>query len=370
MEIKNIKRQLLLVVTIAATLTACHKDPGFYEHEALNPKVSVNTYDYLKSKKGIFDSLILAVDRLGLQTTLQDSNITVFAATNASFSVAINNLNNARRAAGKPPLNLSNMDYVQLDTIMTQYVMRGKYTTDAMNRQDGVLLKGVRYGYQMNAQLNTTTTSGFQNGGAVIINYSDTKWSQFQLNWSTSVTSSVNVLTTNGVVHTLNQDHIVGFRDFVIRFTLTYPPKNYIKLYGGILTVSAENPDPTYPERSYFMLDESSITKFLNTKAMATKPFWMDIEFPVPLVCNSYALTSANDNPGRDPKDWNIQGSQDMVNWEPLQSVSNQSFPERFMQKVYRFQNTKAYKHYRVNITANNGRGIELQIADYMLGFK
>ncbi|WP_316834182.1 fasciclin domain-containing protein [Pedobacter nutrimenti] len=370
MEIKNIKRQLLLLVTIAATLTACHKDSGFYEHEALNPKVSVNTYDYLKSKKGIFDSLIVAVDRLGLQTTLQDSNITVFAATNASFSVAIDNLNAARKAAGKSPLNLSNMDYIQLDTIMTQYVIRGKYTTDAMNRQDGVLLKGVRYGYQMNAQLNPTTTSGFQKGGPVIINYSDTKWSQFQQNWSTSATSSVNVLTKNGVVHTLNQDHIVGFRDFVIRFTLTFPPKNYIKLYGGILTVSSEAPSSAYPETSYYMLDESSNTKFFNGNALATKPFWMNIEFPIARVCNSYALTSANDNPGRDPKDWNMQGSQDLVNWEPLQTITGQSFPERFMQRVYRFDNKKAYKYYRLNITANNGRGIELQIADYMLGFK
>ncbi|MNR21654.1 hypothetical protein D3C85_1385670 [compost metagenome] len=164
---------------------------------------------------------------------------------------------------------------------------------------------------------------------------------------------------------------MAGFQDFVKRFTFAYPPKNYIRLYGGKLTVSKDGKDgPDGFEGSYFMLDEAPVTKFLAYNALEVKPFWINIEFPVPRICNSYAFTSANDAPGRNPKSWNVQGSQDMLNWEPLQEMSNQSFPETFLQKVYRFPNTKAYKHYRINITANNGSGNELQIADYVLGFK
>ncbi|NQX40857.1 Fasciclin domain-containing protein [Pedobacter steynii] len=370
MEINRIKKQLFLIGMTAMALIACRKDSGFYDQEAMSQTVPVNIYDYLKSKKGVFDSMLLVVDRLGLQTTLRDSSITVFAIPNSSFRVAVTNLNNTRKLAERAPLNLSNMDYEQLDTIMTQYIMRGKFKTEEIEGQDGLVLHGVRYGYLMNAKLTTSATSGFKNGGPKIINYSDMRWSQFQKNWSTTNTSSSNILATNGVVHTINQDHVAGFQDFVKRFTMTYPPKNYIRLYSGKLTVSAEAPDSPYPETSYFMLDESPITKFFNGNALATKPFWMNIEFPVAQVCNAYALTSANDNPGRNPKAWNLQGSQDMVNWEMLDERTNQNFQDFFMQRVFRFKNPKAYKHYRMNITENNGRGIELQIADYVLGFK
>lgn len=370
MEINRIKKQLFLAGMIAMTLIACRRDSGFYDQEPMNQTVPVNVYDYLKSKKGVFDSMLLVVDRLGLQTTLRDSSITVFAVPNSCFRVAVTNLNNTRKAADRSPLNLSNMDYGQLDTIMTQYVMRGKFTTESIEGQDGLMLRGVRYGYLMNAKLSTAATSGYQNGGPKIINYSDTRWSQFQKNWATTNTSSSNILATNGVVHTISQDHVAGFQDFVKRFTLTYPPKNYIRLYGGKLTVSAEAPDSPYPETSYYMLDESPTTKFFNQNALVTNPFWMNIEFPAAQVCNAYALTSANDNPPRNPKAWNLQGSQDMVTWEILDQRTNEIFPEFFTQKVYRFQNTKAFKHYRMNITANNGGGTALQIADYVIGFK
>lgn len=371
MEINRIKKHLFLIGMAAIAIVACRKDSGFYDQKPVNQTVPHNVYDYLKSKKGVYDSMILVVDRLGLRPTLEDSSITVFAVTNSSFRLAVTNLNNTRKLAGRTPVNLSNMDYVQLDTIMTQYIMRGQYPTEAMGEQDGVLLRGVRYGYKMNARLKAAATSGFENGGPKTISYSDTKWSQFQRNWTTTTTSSSNIFATNGVIHTINPDHIAGFRDFVIRFTITFPPINYITKYRGIFTVSAENKNgPRGMEGSYFMIDENRLTKFLNTEAMVVKPFWMNVEFSEPRVCNAYALTSANDVEGRNPKAWNMQGSQDMLTWVTLDQKSGQSFAEFFLQKVYRFENTTAYKHYRLNITENNGQGTQLQLAEYILGFK
>ncbi|WP_316815085.1 fasciclin domain-containing protein [Pedobacter nyackensis] len=371
MKISGIKKYLFLIGMATISLIACRKDSGYYDHKPISQRVQVNVYDYLKSKKGIYDSMILVVDRLGLKPTLMDSNITVFAVTNSSFRLAVANLNNTRKLAGRGPVNLSNMDYIQLDTIMTQYIMRGQYSTEELANQDGVVLRGVRFGYKMNAKLNTVATSGFQHGGPKVISYSDMKWSQFSRNWTTTTTSSTNLFAVNGVIHTIDQDHVTGFRDFVIRFTITFPPINYIKLYRGIFTVSAEGGGgPRGQEGSYFMIDENRLTKFLNRNALVTKPFWMNVEFPESQVCNSYAFTSANDVPGRNPKAWNLQGSDDMINWEILDERSGQNFEDFFLQKIYRFENTKAYKHYRMNITQNNGSGNELQIAEYILGFK
>ena len=79
-----------------------------------------------------------------------------------------------------------------------------------------------------------------------------------------------------------------------------------------------------------------------------------------------YALTSANDAPGRDPQDWTLEGSQDGQSWTVLDTQTGQSFGERFQTKEYAFSNSTAYRHYRLNVTRNHGDGI-LQLAELQL---
>jgi hypothetical protein len=83
-------------------------------------------------------------------------------------------------------------------------------------------------------------------------------------------------------------------------------------------------------------------------------------------VINSYSITSGNDEPNRDPRNWNLQGSNDGVNWTTVDSQNNQGFGNRFETKTYNFGNTTAYKLYRLNVTANNGSGL-LQIAEIQM---
>jgi hypothetical protein len=49
-----------------------------------------------------------------------------------------------------------------------------------------------------------------------------------------------------------------------------------------------------------------------------------------------------------------------------LDTQTNQDFPDRFQQKEYRFENTTAYTHYRLDISANNSGNI-LQLAEIAL---
>jgi hypothetical protein len=83
-------------------------------------------------------------------------------------------------------------------------------------------------------------------------------------------------------------------------------------------------------------------------------------------IINSYTVTSANDASDRDPKNWNLQGSNDGTNWTMVNSQNNQSFGSRFEVKTYPVSNTTAYKQYRLNVTANNGSSL-LQIAEIQL---
>src|SRR3546814_17403312 len=85
-----------------SVLQGCSKDEGFYNKEVSEKNFSGTVLDYLKSKPGIYDSLLLVSHRLGLEETLQDSAITLFALTNPSFGLAITNLNNLRETTVGP----------------------------------------------------------------------------------------------------------------------------------------------------------------------------------------------------------------------------------------------------------------------------
>ncbi|GGO80084.1 GH92 family glycosyl hydrolase [Wenjunlia tyrosinilytica] len=90
---------------------------------------------------------------------------------------------------------------------------------------------------------------------------------------------------------------------------------------------------------------------------------WVEFDLEDPVAVVRYALSSANDEPGRDPRDWKLQGSKDGKDWTTLDTREGQSFEERFQTKEYSFDNSTAYQHYRLEITRNAGDGI-LQLAE------
>ncbi|MDH4203359.1 MAG: discoidin domain-containing protein [Phycisphaerae bacterium] len=73
-------------------------------------------------------------------------------------------------------------------------------------------------------------------------------------------------------------------------------------------------------------------------------------------VVTEYRITSGDDGDNRDPKDWQLQGSNDGgLTWDTLDTQANQDFTARHQTKAYPINNNAAYKVYRLNITANNG---------------
>ncbi|OQR65497.1 alpha-1,2-mannosidase [Streptomyces maremycinicus] len=73
-------------------------------------------------------------------------------------------------------------------------------------------------------------------------------------------------------------------------------------------------------------------------------------------VVTSYVLTSANDAPDRDPRDWTLHGSADGRTWTPLDSRTGESFDSRFQAREFALRApTTAYRHYRLDITRNSG---------------
>ncbi|WP_308258235.1 GH92 family glycosyl hydrolase [Saccharothrix obliqua] len=108
------------------------------------------------------------------------------------------------------------------------------------------------------------------------------------------------------------------------------------------------------------LVDGDPATKWLAFTATG----WARFGFAEPVAVRRYALTSADDAPERDPKDWVLRGSVDGGTWTALDSRRGEGFGGRSRTRVYDVANTTAYRYYRLDVTANAG-GVELlQLAD------
>ncbi|KRV46688.1 alpha-mannosidase [Wenjunlia vitaminophila] len=85
---------------------------------------------------------------------------------------------------------------------------------------------------------------------------------------------------------------------------------------------------------------------------------WLEFDLEEPIAVVRYALTSANDAAERDPKDWKLQGSNDGTTWNTLDTRTGEVFEQRFQTREFSFENTTAYRHYRLEITRNAGAGL------------
>jgi hypothetical protein len=137
------------------------------------------------------------------------------------------------------------------------------------------------------------------------------------------------------------------------------PPVGAI-CYSTVASASSDNPPN---ETAAMAFDGLTSTKWFNANAGPTG--WLRLSFGgVPQTVVRYDLTSANDVPGRDPKNWQFQGSQNGTTWTTLDTRAGETFPSRYQTKQYPISNTTAYAYYRLNITANNGDPSGVQLAE------
>jgi predicted alpha-1,2-mannosidase len=95
---------------------------------------------------------------------------------------------------------------------------------------------------------------------------------------------------------------------------------------------------------------------------------WIQAQLKQPQTVTNYAITSGNDEPGRDPKDWTLQGSNDGSTWATVDQQTGQSWDARGETHSFTVSDPQPYLYYRLNVTANNGEDIiqlaELELAD------
>lgn len=134
---------------------------------------------------------------------------------------------------------------------------------------------------------------------------------------------------------------------------------------GGTASALGEN---TPTEGAAQAFDDNASTKWLHFTGSAT---WLKYDFGsgVAWLVTKYALTSANDDDTRDPKDWELQGSNDNSSWTTVDTITGETFASRGLRKEYTCDTpgTTAYRYYRLYINANNGNGSITQLAEIQL---
>jgi hypothetical protein len=130
--------------------------------------------------------------------------------------------------------------------------------------------------------------------------------------------------------------------------------------YTPVASASNQNPPN---ETAAMAFDGLTNTKWFNGNGGNTG--WLRYYFGGPLYkVIRYDLTSANDVRGRDPRNWQFQGSQNGISWTTLDTRTGETFASRFLTQQYFVTNPAAFAYYRLNITANNGDANGIQLAE------
>lgn len=131
------------------------------------------------------------------------------------------------------------------------------------------------------------------------------------------------------------------------------------------LVVSKENPGgATANEGSSKLIDGDKNSKFLIFEY--TPDFWMEQSFGEGITVNAYTITSGNDAPERDPKNWTLEGSDNGEDWKVIEKRNDASFSLRNKTSIYELDSEVSYQYYRLSINANAGSDL-LQISEWRL---
>lgn len=112
---KNIILNIYILLGITIAITSCKKDAYFVGGELHNPKINMTTYDWMKSNKyGVFDTVLMLIDKAGVKDKINAPGITFFAPTDYDVD-----------------------NYVQLRTIAIQKIdPKKKWTVDSIMKYE------------------------------------------------------------------------------------------------------------------------------------------------------------------------------------------------------------------------------------------
>lgn len=118
------------------------------------------------------------------------------------------------------------------------------------------------------------------------------------------------------------------------------------------------SPDGFSGEGKTNLFDGKSDTKYCIDLANinVSSPVVLIFGLSDPCKISGYTITSANDGEPRDPKNWNLYGSDDGENWKIIDSQSDVTYSGRKQAKKFTLSNeAEPYRYFKLEITAVRG---------------
>ena len=149
--------------------------------------------------------------------------------------------------------------------------------------------------------------------------------------------------------------------------------QDLITTVGGTLTTNYEwyyfkNGGST-TQYSGCLVDNNTTTKFFiyYNYDYTALPILAQYKFNTSSITAQYTLTSGNDAPERDPKNWTLEASNDGAAWTTIDTRTNQSFASRTQTNVYDIASPASYLYYRLNISALVNANNDFQLSEWRL---
>lgn len=224
---------------------------------------------------------------------------------------------------------------------------------------------------------NLTLTRG---GGANLLTAAQTlasadgkTWTLGNLGGLTNIagTYQLSVVASPGLTDLAGNPLVSGTSDSWVMTITSLSPFDTTDDQLGTITAQGENGTTEGKLKAF---DNTSSTKWLDfaNANPTTRASWIQYQYANSLkyVVTQYTITSANDAPERDPRDWQLLGSNDGgATWTVLDSRTGETFANRFQKNTYGVINSVAYNIYRLNIlsVANPGAANSVQLSEIEL---
>lgn len=88
--------------------------------------------------------------------------------------------------------------------------------------------------------------------------------------------------------------------------------------------------------------------------------------YATPITIDSYSITAGKDKADYDPAVWELQGSDDGVEWITLDSRYDELFSHRYATQFYQLGRSVSYPYYRLAVSRVNG-GAQLQMSELQM---
>ncbi|MDR0866620.1 MAG: glycoside hydrolase N-terminal domain-containing protein [Candidatus Symbiothrix sp.] len=135
-----------------------------------------------------------------------------------------------------------------------------------------------------------------------------------------------------------------------------------------IVNISGDCNNPNNAGEQFPALFDNSLnTKWYADAGFKGFPCYITWEYKDAFPVSAYTLTSGGDMQARDPKSWNLYGSNDGNAYTLIETRTNVTFPERTQSLQFNLAQTVTYKYFKFEITSSFTANTSPQLSEIAL---